>query len=994
MKRTFVILSFILSVFATQAQSNTVLIGSKEYKSLKASGQLSNLISSGQVEIESPQYSSIKQKKGGGAPNDKTAADCFGYYPPNTPSVGLVNDDQSVQVNLNFTFCFYGTNYTSLWINDNGTVSFDAAHGTFTASGFPFTAAGGADEIIAPFWADFHQTGALSGQIHFENLADAIIIHWNGVGYFAGQDDKLNTMMLILTDGTSPLLQPGANVGFFYDDMQWTTGSASGGTNGFGGTAATVGANKGDGINYVQFGRFDGPGTTYDGPFTLNDSVSWLDNKSFMFDICSSSNIPPVIAGIDICDTLRICFGDTFPISASFLAPEINQLTSVDVDTSLASGFQITNIISGTNTAAQVDATFFADSLGAHVVHFTVYDNAVPPDTIEFDYIIFVDTMPFTPIITGDTIYCPGDNVILDAGANFDSYLWNNADITQTTTVTQGSYSVTATIGGCSFTTPNFIVTEHPTPIIQVTGDTIVCTGDSVLLNATTGFDAYLWSTSATDTLDSVYVSQGTYTVTVTDTNTCSAISTPFTVQLFPTTATIIGANTYCLGDSVLLDAGPSYDSYLWNTTPPQTTQTIYVTQGTYTVDITLGTCNAASNPHIVTEVNVPKPVITGELSFCTGGFTVLDADSIGAGFDTFSWDTSPIQTSQTINVSQPVTITVIASILGCANTSIAVTVVENPLPTPTIVGNLFYCANDSNGTTLATANSYASHVWSNLDLTPTSVVSAGPISVIVTDANGCQGTTNETVTMAAPSTNISGVEPFCVGSTIVITADAGFNAYLWDSGEQISSINAGNGSHTVTVTDNNGCTAVETLVLTGNPTPSVSFTINPTNQSEPNQPVIFTDESTISSGNITSWIWNFDVANLNGASPFGASSQGPHTVTYTNQGPLTVTLEVISNSNCPASYTKDYLIVSDIIIPNVFTPNGDGSNDFLVFTNLEFHSGNKLTVLNRWGGKVYETESYKNDWDGGGQSEGTYFYVLTVNDLDDPIKGTFILFK
>jgi hypothetical protein len=85
------------------------------------------------------------------------------------------------------------------------------------------------------------------------------------VGYYSQQADKKNDFQLIITDGNDILLPEGYNTGFTYGDMQWTTGSASGGTNGFGGTPATAGVNMGDGVNYAAIGRFNAPGYAYDG---------------------------------------------------------------------------------------------------------------------------------------------------------------------------------------------------------------------------------------------------------------------------------------------------------------------------------------------------------------------------------------------------------------------------------------------------------------------------------------------------------------------------------------------------------------------------------------------------------------------------------------------------------------------------------------------------------------------------------------------------------
>ncbi|MDR6781660.1 DUF7507 domain-containing protein [Pedobacter africanus] len=72
-------------------------------------------------------------------------------------------------------------------------------------------------------------------------------------------------------------------------------------------------------------------------------------------------------------------------------------------------------------------------------------------------------------------------------------------------------------------------------------------------------------------------------------------------------------------------------------------------------------------------------------------------------------------------------------------------------------------------------------------------------------------------------------------------------------------------------------------------------------------------------------------------------------------------------------------VVPPDLDVPNTFTPNGDGKNDTFVITGLENYEGVSLFVYNRWGDEVYRNNNYKNEWDGNGLNDGTYFYVLKL---------------
>jgi gliding motility-associated-like protein len=85
----------------------------------------------------------------------------------------------------------------------------------------------------------------------------------------------------------------------------------------------------------------------------------------------------------------------------------------------------------------------------------------------------------------------------------------------------------------------------------------------------------------------------------------------------------------------------------------------------------------------------------------------------------------------------------------------------------------------------------------------------------------------------------------------------------------------------------------------------------------------------------------------------------------------------------------------SILLVPNVVTPNNDGLNDVFFIESLDFYPGSQLSIFDRWGLLVYESVDYKNDWQADGLVEGTYFYLLTVNDgQKTPYKGVFTLLR
>ncbi|MBC8054923.1 MAG: gliding motility-associated C-terminal domain-containing protein [Sphingobacteriaceae bacterium] len=108
----------------------------------------------------------------------------------------------------------------------------------------------------------------------------------------------------------------------------------------------------------------------------------------------------------------------------------------------------------------------------------------------------------------------------------------------------------------------------------------------------------------------------------------------------------------------------------------------------------------------------------------------------------------------------------------------------------------------------------------------------------------------------------------------------------------------------------------------------------------------------------------------------FNAEAINPGTI----QNTATVSA-LEADPNMADNTSTDIKSITDLIIPNVFTPNGDGVNEKFEIKNLEFYKENEISIINRWGNSVYEKKNYENLWDGSGLDEGTYFFVLKVKN-------------
>lgn len=234
-------------------------------------------------------------------------------------------------------------------------------------------------------------------------------------------------------------------------------------------------------------------------------------------------------------------------------------------------------------------------------------------DTFAIQYIVYPDSA-FPLTLSGPPALCTGDTLMLDAGPGFLTYAWNTGDTTQSIDVLSGGdfwVSVTSPLGCSAISdTTSVTVVSPPQPILTVTGNTTICPGESVLLDAGSGFSAYLWSNGDTNQTLSAD-SAGLYYADVFN-GACWGRSDSVLVAVHPAPVVMAippGPDTLCDGDSLMLSASTGFSSYAWNN-GDTTAQTWISMAGMYLVVATDSNgCIDSSN--VVDVVVLPNPLVS-----------------------------------------------------------------------------------------------------------------------------------------------------------------------------------------------------------------------------------------------------------------------------------------------------------------------------------------------------------------------------------------------
>jgi len=355
----------------------------------------------------------------------------------------------------------------------------------------------------------------------------------------------------------------------------------------------------------------------------------------------------------------------------------------------------------------------------------------------------------------------------------------------------------------------------------------------------------------------------------------------------------------------------------------------------------------------------------SGPTTFCAGDSVVLTAS---AG-NTYSWSTLDTTQSITVYSSNTYTVTVTGS-CGTSTATQAVSVDPLPVANITASGPTNFC---QGGSVTLTGTGVGPFLWST-GSTNASITASTANTYILSVTNGCgTDTISQIVTVdPVPLAVISGAPAVvCPNETITLTATGG-SAYLWSTGATTATITINSGGN-YSVTASNGCGSDMSSVIIGSSNLNVGLLADTLSGAFPLD-VNFTNTSV--SGN--TFIWNFG----DGAS--SPTNNAQHT--FQSNGTYNVILTGTDILGCTDTAQITIYVYDDtqITIPNVFTPNNDGKNEYFnVFTN-KTNLGVAGQIFNRWGKEIATWNSLSEGWNGktkGGNdaAEGVYVYIVKI---------------
>lgn len=463
--------------------------------------------------------------------------------------------------------------------------------------------------------------------------------------------------------------------------------------------------------------------------------------------------------------------------------------------------YDINSLPPCTTCTANVTATNVVNVLcyGASTGSFTANGSGVAP----YDYTLMlgVTTIATYPNINGS------QNFNGLAAGTYTLNIVDDSSCTGTTTViiTQPASAVSATITG---STPPSCGMNDGSATVTASGGT--------------GPYTYNWSPSGGTGAIATGLPAGNYTVTVTDFSSCTGTASIILTNPNAPTLVTSSVNATCgmsNGQATVTPSGgtPPY-TYSWNTVPPQLTQTATgLAPGTYYVTVTDDlNCTGIDSVTVVDTSSFSGDAGPNQ-SICIGDSTTLTA----TGGTTYLWNTGA--STATINVTPATTTTYTVTVSdGSCTATDNVTVTVTPPPTPNITGDTLICTGAS---VTLTASGGSSYIWNTSDTTAViNVTPVGSTTYNVTVSNaGCSATADIAINLSTPpNANAGNDTTINIGTSAQLDGSGGIG-FSWSPSSTLSCANCADPTanplstttYVLIVTDANGCTNADTVVVT-----------------------------------------------------------------------------------------------------------------------------------------------------------------------------------
>ncbi len=612
--------------------------------------------------------------------------------------------------------------------------------------------------------------------------------------------------------------------------------------------------------------------------------------------------------------------------------------------------------------------------------------------------------------------------VVPQGGVAPYSYLWSNgARTAEITDIPAGEYTITVSdANGCTIS-ESFRINQPEAPISIVANGNLdlACMGNSdgniqLAVTGGTGPYTYLWSTGSDDNAITDLVA-GDYTVRVVDALGCVKEQT-FTVRQ-PDELRIANAfvnESQCFDDrngSIELEITGGTQPYHYQWSNEATTKNIIgISSGEYNVVVTDARGCSVQASYTLADPGLFRlsPEVS-EIS-CVGANDASISLNIegGVGDLAIRWNTGHVGETLT-ELSPGIYNVTVSDENGCSLQQTFNIIEPLPVTLDAFVQDAIKCGDPKSGQiNLIVSGGRAPYAyrWSNgatsqslTDLFP------GTYAVTVTDSYGCTASGTYGIQQPDPlkiglrTEILVNCDTRLVSNRVVADVSGGFGGYRyeWSRGESNGAeiIVSEPGRLTLFITDDRGCELEKSIDIRIPELGEADFDF--TSESivrdgapAANDPVSFFDESF---GDIIDWAWNF-------GDGFDSREVDPiHT--YSAPGTYTVTLTVTDGSGC-TSLKTDIIEITEgyrIMVPDAFTPNGDGNNDFFRPRLLGLEKV-QLLIFNTWGEVIFNTEDVNTPgWDGtirGKPAEnGNYVYKLvglSFNGLKVERDGVFAL--